>query len=140
AVFARIGDRAKQALAIVFHFLAAVRNEQAGVNGLGHRESELQLASGSDRGAEVGELEAGTAMIGGEAPRNARLANVGIAISAAEIIDEPPELPLNLRPLAAAKQVGLIETDEAAQASPLTHGSPGIFCLTALPAGRFSLT
>src|SRR5947207_632723 len=76
------------------HRLAAVGDEEPRVDRLRHREAQLDLAAGPDRRAEVGQLEARTAMVRREATRDARLTNVGIAVSGAEIVDEATEIPL----------------------------------------------
>src|SRR5438105_6489836 len=51
AALARVGDRSQQALAVVFHLLAAVRNEETRVDRLRYRETELDLATCSDGSA-----------------------------------------------------------------------------------------
>ena len=121
AVLAGLGHGAKQALAFVFHLLAAIRHEEAGIDRLRNRKPELYLAAGSDRSAKFGELEPRTTVIRREASRNSRLANIGIAIGGAEIVDEAPELPLQLRPFAASQKIRLIEPDKAAKSSALPH-------------------
>src|SRR5439155_7394877 len=114
-------NRAEQPLAFVFHFLATVRHEEAGIDRLRNRKPELYLAACSDRTTEFCELEPRTTVIRREAPRNSRLANIGIAVRCAEIVDEASELPLQLRPFAASQKIRLIEPDEAAKSSPLPH-------------------
>ena len=46
-----------------------------------------------------------------------------VAVGEVEVVDVAPELPLHLSPLAAAKKVRLIQSDEPAQAGALAHGS-----------------
>src|SRR5438874_1383441 len=94
AALTRFGDGSEQALVIVPHPLAAVGDEEPRVDRLRHREAQLDLAARPDRRAEVGQLEARTAMVRREATRDARLTNVGIAVSGAEIVDEATEIPL----------------------------------------------
>jgi hypothetical protein len=121
AIVARLSDGAEEAVTGVVHFLTAVRHEQPRVNRLRNRKAKLNLATGPDDSAEVGDVEARPAVICGETARDARLSDVRVAVSQVEIVDVSTELPLQLRAFAAAEQVGLIEADESAEAGSLPH-------------------
>src|SRR5207244_9792807 len=64
AALARVGNRSQQTLARVLHSLAAVRNKETRIDRLRYREAELNLATGPDCRAQVGQLEPGPAVIG----------------------------------------------------------------------------
>src|SRR5205814_424732 len=121
-ILARLRDRAQESIAGIIDLLSTVRHEKSGVDRLWNREAKLKLASGSDDSPEVGNGIARAGVIGGKAARNARLADVRIAIGRIEVAQVAAELPLHLRPLAASEKIRLIETDKPAETRPLTHG------------------
>ncbi len=112
-------NRSHQAVTAVADTLAAIADVEARIPRVGQRPTELELATGRVRLADVANDEPRSLIVEGNRAGNVRLLDARIGIAEAEVADVLPELPLQRSSLALAEQVGLVEAEEAAQARPL---------------------
>src|SRR6267143_5633892 len=105
----RVRGRAGEALLI-----DAVRQEQPRVIVAEHREAQLQARAAPPQAADVGDDVPHPRIVHAERRGDARFAHGGIGERDVEIVDVLAELPLEPAALALAKQVRLVEAEEAA--------------------------
>ena len=117
----RVGERRVGAGAGIALLVEGVVQEQARVVGAEQRKAELHVGAPPPQPPNVGNHIPDTLVVHPNRSRDPGLADRGIRVRDAEVVDVLPELPLQLAALALAEQVGFVESDEPADACALPH-------------------
>src|SRR5439155_1592021 len=82
---------------------------------------KMQAGATEAQSAEVRNGVAETGVVHVERPRNPRLADSGVGVRDGKVADVLAELPLEMALLALPEQVGLVQSEEPADAGALSH-------------------
>src|SRR5512133_4096817 len=87
-------DRGDETIAAIAHTLATVADEESREARIRERETDLQLAAGRVRDADVANDEARALLVERDRSRDVRLFDARVGVAHVEVADVPAELPL----------------------------------------------